>query len=82
MKVAKGQRGGENPPTRARFQQRIVEQFQNIPVPEIVEEIVQVVKMIPQERIQNSILEQIQNVPVPQVVEKTLEVVKMVLRRW
>ena len=48
-------RGCENHPTEARFQQRIVEQFQNIPVPEIVKEIVEIVKLIPQERIQTDL---------------------------
>ena len=41
-------------------------------------DVVEVVQIIPQERIQQRIVEQIVDVPVPQVVEEILEVIKVI----
>ena len=47
-------------------------------VPKVVDEIVEVVRLIPQERVQQRTVEQIVHVPVPQVVEEMTEVVQII----
>ena len=42
-------------------------------VPQVVDEIIEVVRLIPQERVQQRNVEQIVHVPVPQVVGETVE---------
>ena len=49
-------------------------------VPRIMEEIVEVVRLILQERVQQRTVEQIVDVPVPQVVEEIAEVVETIPR--
>ena len=56
-----------------RIQLRIVELIFDVPVPQVVEEILEVIKVIPQERI----VEQIVDVPVLQVFEEIVEVVRL-----
>eukprot|EP00971_Amphidinium_carterae_P172822 3425841-Amphidinium_carterae.1 len=57
---------------------RNVEQILDVPVPQTVEEIVNVPKIVPQERVQNRVVEQIVDVPVPQTVEEIVNVPKIV----
>ena len=45
-----------------------------------MEEIVEVVRMIPRERVQRRTVEQIVHVPVPQVVEEIAGLVQMILQ--
>ena len=45
-----------------------------MPVPGIMEETLEVIQLVPQERIQERIVEEIIDVPVPEVMEKTVEV--------
>ena len=45
-----------------------------------MEDIVEVVRLIPQERVQQRTVEQIVHVPVPQAVEEILEVVQIILK--
>merc|ERR1712032_947958 len=52
--------------------EEIVEQVVDVPVPQVVEEVVQVAKIIPQERVQQRTVEQVVDVPVPQVVTTSL----------
>ena len=47
-------------------------------VPQVMAEIVEVVRVIPQERVQQRTVEQIVDVPVPQVVEEIVEVVQII----
>ena len=47
-------------------------------VPKVVDEIIEVVRLIPQERVQKRTVEQIVHVPVPQVVEEIAEVVQII----
>ena len=49
-------------------------------VPKVVGEIIEVVRLIPQERVQQRTVEQIVHVPVPQVVEEIAEVVQIIPR--
>ena len=51
------------------LQERIVEQITHVPVPQIVEETVEVAKIFHQERVQQPTLEEIVVVPVPQFLE-------------
>ena len=44
-----------------------------MPVPGIVEEILELTDLVPQERIQERIVEEIIDVPVPEVMEKTVK---------
>lgn len=56
-----------------RVMQRQVEQIVNMPFPQIMEDLVEVVKIISQERVSHWIVEQI-DVSVPQVVDEIVEV--------
>ena len=47
-------------------------------VPQVTEEIAEVVRLFPQERVQQRTVEQIGHVPVPQVVEEIVEVVQII----
>ena len=47
-------------------------------VPKVVDEIIEVVRLIPQERVKQRIVEQIVHVPVPQVVEEVAEMVQII----
>ena len=49
-------------------------------VPQIVDEIIEVVRLIPQEGIQQRTVEQIVHVPVPQVAEEIAGVVQIIHR--
>ena len=49
-------------------------------VPQVMEEIGEVVRSIPQERVQQRTVEQIVHVPVPQVVEEIAAVVQIIPR--
>ena len=60
--------------TSVRFVKKIV----GIPVPLIVKEFVEVVHIIPQDRVQHHTVGETFNVSVPQFVEKILEVVKVI----
>ena len=53
---------------------RQVEQIVDVPVPQVVEEVVQVDRIVPQERVQQRTVEQIVEVPVPQMVEEVVHV--------
>ena len=46
-------------------------------VPQVMKEIGEVVRLIPQERISERIAEQIVDIPVPQIVEEIVEVVQI-----
>ena len=46
--------------------------------PQIMEDIVEVIQLVPQERIQERIVEEIIDVPVPQWIEEMIEVVKLI----
>ena len=47
-------------------------------IPQVVDEIIEVVRLIPPERVQQRTVEQNVHVPVPQVVEETAEVVQII----
>ena len=47
-------------------------------VPQVVEEILETIRIIPQERVQQRTVEQVIDVRVPQVVEQVVEVVKII----
>ena len=47
-------------------------------VPQVVDEIIEVLRVIPHERVQQHTVEQIVHVPVPQIVGETVEVVQMI----
>ena len=47
-------------------------------VPQVMAEIVEVVRLIPQERVHQRTVEQIVHVPAPQVAEEIAEVVQMI----
>ena len=51
-----------------------------VPVPQIREQIFDVIKVIPEEWMSKRIVQQIVDVPVPQILEKIVEVVKVILR--
>ena len=53
--------------------ERVVEQIVDIPIPQIVEEIVEAIRLVLQERI----VQEIVDVPVPQIMEEILEVVRV-----
>ena len=71
-------------------QVRLVHLITSVPVPQIQEQIVDVIKVIPQEQMSKrlveqivdvpmpQILEQIVDVPVPQIMEETVEVAKLI----
>ena len=50
----------------------------SVPVPQIQEQIVEVIKAIPQEQMSKRIVEQIVDVPVPQIMEETVEAAKSI----
>eukprot|EP00971_Amphidinium_carterae_P180775 3585682-Amphidinium_carterae.1 len=56
----------------------MVEQIVDVPVPQTVEEIINVPKIIPQERVQNRTVEMVVDVPVPQTVEEIVTVPKII----
>ena len=56
------------------IQDRLAEQFVDIPLPHIMEEMMKVVLIIPRKR-QNRTVEQIVDVSIPQVEEKIVEVI-------
>eukprot|EP00971_Amphidinium_carterae_P242957 4824065-Amphidinium_carterae.2 len=60
-----------------RVMNRTVEMVVDVPVPETVEEIANVPKIIPK-KVMNSMVEQILNVPVPQTAEEIVNVVVMI----
>ena len=60
--------------------QRTVEQTQKDPVPQVIEHIVEAVRMIPQERGPEWPVEQAVDVRVPQVVEVAVEMVSISLQ--
>ena len=47
----------------------------DVPVPQVVEEILEVIKVIPQERVSERVVEQIVDVPVLRFVEEIVEIV-------
>ena len=57
-----------------------MEQIVNVAVPQIIEEIVEVPKVVLQERIHYRTVDRIVNVLVSRVVEKIVEVAKIVLQ--
>ena len=59
-------------------QERIVEQIADVHVPEIMEEIVEVAKIVQQGRVQQHTVEEIVDVPVPQFLEEMVEVIKAI----
>ena len=61
-----------------RISERIVEHIVDVPVPQMQEQIVEVIKVIPQELVSERIVEQIVDVPVPQIVEEIVEVVQII----
>ena len=56
-----------------RTPERIVEYTRDVPVPQIREQIVDVVKNIPQERISERTVEQTVDVTTPQILEEIVE---------
>ena len=61
-----------------RIQERIVEETTDVPIPEVMEETVEVVKHIPQEQVQSYTVEQIVAVPVPRIQKKTGQVIPLI----
>ena len=55
-----------------------MEQIADVHVPEIMEEIVEVAKIVQQERDQQHIVEEIVDAPVPQFLEEMVEVIKAI----
>ena len=55
--------------------ERIVEQITDVHVPQIMEEIVEVAKIVLEERVQLRTAEEIVDVPVPQFLEEIVEVI-------
>ena len=53
-----------------RTSQRAVEQIFDVPVPEMVNQLVEASKTVPQDRIRQRTVEQIVDAPVPQVLEE------------
>ena len=51
----------------------------SVPVPQIQEQIVEAIKVIPQEQMAERIVEQIVDVPVPQITEETDEVATLLV---
>ena len=72
---AKSKPAEESSPERVseRSEERVVA----MPVPQIMEEIVEVIQLVRQERILERIVEEIIDVPVPQVMEEITEFVKL-----
>ena len=60
--------------SRDRILQGTVEQISDVPVPQMVEQLVKLPKTVSQDRIQQRTAEQIVDIPVPQVVEELVEV--------
>ena len=58
---------------------QILDQIVDVPVPQIMEETVEVAKLIPQERIQQRTLEETVNVPFQQIQEQIVAVVRALL---
>ena len=52
--------------------------MREVPVPQFLKETVEVVKIIPQERIAERTSEHVADVPVPQFLKETVEVVKII----
>ena len=67
------------PKTSSRDQslQSTVEQSLDVPVPEMVRQLVEAPKTVPQDKIQQRTVEQIVDVPFPQAVEKLAEVFRV-----
>ena len=69
-------------PSRQEQDERIVEQNIDVPVPRVAvpvpfqEEIIEVIKLFPAERISERTIEQIFDASVPQILEEDVEVVK------
>ena len=57
---------------------RLVHLITSVPVPQIQEQNVDLIKVIPQEQMSKRILEQFVGVPVPQIMEETVEVAKLI----
>ena len=51
-------------------------------VPQVVAEVVKVVRLIPQERVQQRTVEQIVDVPVPQVVSRSVSSTESSMCQW
>ena len=64
-------------PSRDRTLQCAAEQIPNVPVPEMVEQLVEVPETISQDRIQQRTVEQIVDFPVPQAVQELAEVCRI-----
>ena len=62
----------------AKRNQELIIEKPEVPVPHVMEQTTEVVKLIPQERGQNRTMEQITDVPVSQIQEQTVEVVKAI----
>ena len=60
------------------FGECVVEQITDVHVPQIMGEIVEVAKIVQQERVQQRTVEEIIDVPVPQCVEESVEVIKAI----
>ena len=63
--------------SRDRILQGTVEQILDVPVPEMVEQLVNLPNTVFQDSIQERTVERIADVPVPQVVEELVEVFKV-----
>ena len=53
--------------------ERIVEESMDVPIAQMMEKPIEVMKPIPQERVQNNTVEQIVDMPVPQIQERPVE---------
>ena len=62
---------------RERIREGIDEEIIDISVPQVMEETVEAVKLIPQDKVQNCTLEQIVAVPLPRIREETGEVIQL-----
>ena len=60
------------------LQVRLVHMITSVPVPQIQEQNVDVIKVIPQEQMSKRIPEKFVGVPVPQIMEETVEVAKLI----
>ena len=63
---------------QGRIHERIVEETIDVPVPQVMKEVIEVVKVIPHEPVQNRTVEHIVDVSVPQIQEELLELIQLI----
>ena len=68
------------PVVKQRHEERIVAETIDVPVPRVTENIIEVLKHVPQEQAQSCTVEQIIDLPVPHVKEEIIEVLRRIAR--